>query len=104
MELILSEIQFDYDFFSTVMPNGYTLIINKIDEELTTSDGNVTANIKRLNIVITDTEDGNDILCSSVIGIGNEYLMIKSGYTEFLGKVLTEDNMKYCTLEIVEDA
>lgn len=103
MTLDLSEVEFTYDFFTTTMPDGSTLILNKISEDFLTSDEKEDTVIKRINIIVSPVDGSDNIICSSVIGIGNDYLMLSSDYTSYLGKVLTEDNMKYCTLELYED-
>lgn len=93
MIIDLSKIEFTYDFFSSTMPDGSTLILNNISEDI----------IKQINILIQPIDGSANILCSSVIGCGNDRIRIKSDYSEYLGKVLTEDNMKYCTIEMYED-
>lgn len=93
MIIDLSKVEFTYDFFSSTMPDGSTLILNNISEDI----------IKQINILIQPIDGSANILCSSVIGCGNDKMRIKSDYSEYLGKVLTEDNMKYCTIEMYED-
>ena len=92
MIIDLSKVEFTYDFFSSTMPDGSTLILNNISEDI----------IKQINILIQPIDGSANILCSSVIGCGNDKMRIKSDYSEYLGKVLTEDNMKYCTIEMYE--
>lgn len=101
MTLDLSEITFTYDFFTTSMPDGSMLVLNKIDEDLLVEDEE--AEIKAINIVVEPVDGGDNIICSPVIGIGNDYFIIESDYDEYLGKALTEDNMKYCTMELYEE-
>lgn len=93
MIIDLSKVEFTYDFFSSTMPDGSTLILNNISEDI----------VKQINILIQPIDGSANILCSSVIGCGNAKMRIKSDYSEYLGKVLTEDNMKYCTIEMYED-
>ena len=93
MLIDLSKVEFTYDFFSSTMPDGSTLILNNISEDI----------VKQINILIQPIDGSANILCSSVIGCGNAKMRIKSDYSEYLGKVLTEDNMKYCTIEMYED-
>lgn len=101
MTIDLSEVEFSYDFFSSTMPDGGTLVLNKVSESMLV--GNDTVNVNAINIVIVDPETGENTLCSSVIGIGNDKILLSSEYTEYLGAVLTEDNMKYCTIEMYEE-
>ena len=93
MIIDLSKVEFTYDFFSSTMPDGSTLILNNISEDI----------VKQINILIQPIDSRANILCSSVIGCGNAKIRIKTDYSEYLGKVLTEDNMKYCTIEMYED-
>lgn len=95
MTINLSEIKFEYDFFSLPMPNGDTLILNKVDENI---KGTV---IDSINIVVA-TESGS-VNVPTAIGMKNPYFTLNSNYTEYLGKVLTSDNLQYCYLEISED-
>lgn len=101
MTLYLSEIDFSYDFFSTPLPNGNTLIINKIDEDFLAENKETVINA--LNLIVALEDGSANVLCSSVIGTENDYFTVASSYTEYLGKVLTTENMKYCTLEINEN-
>lgn len=101
MIIDLSEIEFVYDFFSLPLPNGNTLIMNKVDEDFLIN-GDETI-IKGINIVVALEDGSENVLCSSVIGMSNDYFTINSGYPEYVGKILTSDNMKYCTMEILEN-
>ena len=57
--------------------------------------------IKGINIVVALEDGSGNVLCSSVIGMPN-IISINSGYPEYVGKILTSDNMKYCTMEFRE--
>ena len=102
MILDLANIRFTAGFFSVSMPDGSLLVLNNVNENFIGDDGNETE-VKRINIIVEPVDGSENISCSSVIGMGNDYLMLKSDYAEHLGKVLTEDNMKYCTMELYED-
>lgn len=99
MLLKLSEIQFDYDFFTAVMPNGGYLVLNKIDEDLKDNENN-TLKLDWINIAVYLEDEV--IKCTSVIGMSNEYMSINTEYKELEGKTLSSENMKYCTLELFE--
>lgn len=101
MTLVLSNVEFISDFFSCSMPDGSVLVLNKISEDFL-FEGKETV-IKHINILIQPVDNDENILCSSVIGMGNSYLMLKTAYEEHLGETLNEDNMKYCTIEIYEE-
>lgn len=102
MILKLSEIDFSYDFFSTSMPDGSLLVLNNVNEDFTT-EGTEEMIVKKVNILVQPVDSAEAVLCSSVIGIGNKYLKLDSEYPEQLGKILTQDNLKYCTLELFEN-
>jgi hypothetical protein len=96
VEVDLSEIEFENDFCSIDMPDGNTLVINKISEDFLNSD-NAEIVLDRYNIEVID-EDGTAYLCSSVIGQENDYFTLTTDYTEFLGNILTSDNIQYCRI------
>lgn len=103
MIIELSEVVFENDFFKLDLPNGSVLTLNKIDEDMATVDSNVK--IDRINLQITSfDEDGNEsyLSCPCAIGLGNDILIIKTDYSEYEGKVLTSENMRFCTIEIYE--
>ena len=100
MTIDLSKTVFVNDIFSTMLPDGSSLVLNTVNEELIT-DSYEQCNIKGINIVIIDTDD-NYITCPCVIGIGNDLLKINTEYKEYEGKVLSPDNMAYCTIEVYE--
>ena len=101
MILDLSKVEFVNDFFSTKLPNGGTLILNVVDEDFIAEGIAKECIVKAINIAVYDYE-GNPLECSCVIGLGNDVLQISTEYKEYEGKVLTPDNMAYCTIEIYE--
>lgn len=100
MTLDLSEVDFSYDFFTSTMPSGNQLVLNKIDEDFISSDMEIKVNGINIVVELLDTEES--ILCSSVIGTSNDYIAVKSSYKELQGKTLDTDNMKFCTIEMFE--
>lgn len=101
MIIELDKVVFDNDFFSTMLPDGKYLVLNKVDESLKYSDETPECNIKAVNIEIQDLE-GNAIACPCIIGIGNEYIKINTEYTQYEGEVLNPDNLAFCTIEVYE--
>lgn len=97
MTIELDKVVFTNDFFSTPLPDGSIMVLNKVDESLLSDEE--FAEIKAINIEIW-TYDEEVIKCPCVIGLGNDLMEIKTNYTEYEGKVLTPDNMGYCTIEI----
>lgn len=100
MIINLSEVNFNNDFFELVMPNGYTLRINSVDESIKVTD-DYSEDIDSLNIEVID-EELKAHLCSSVIGMSNDYFAISTLHTEYEGDILTRKNMQYCTIEVFE--
>ena len=100
MTLDLSEVDFSYDFFTSTMPGGNRLVLNKIDEDFISSG--VETKVNGINIVVELLDTEESILCSSVIGTSNDYIAVKSSYKELQGKTLDTDNMKFCTIEMFE--
>ena len=100
MTINLSEVNFDNDFFELTIPNGYTLRINSVDESIKVTD-DYSEDIDSLNIEVID-EELKAHLCSSVIGMSNDYFAITTDYKEYEGDILTRKNMQYCTIEVFE--
>ena len=98
MTLFLENVTFDNDFFSIDLPDGGTLVLNKINEDFAYEGTDVL--IDRINIEID--YDDSFVPCSGVIGLGDEKIKINTEYTQFEGSVLTSKNMKYCTIEVYE--
>jgi hypothetical protein len=98
MIIELDKVTFVNDFFSTMLPDGKYLVLNKIDESIKVE--NEESEIKCINISIQDDEE--EIACPCVIGIDNDLLIIKTEYKEYEGKVLTHENMGFCTIEVYE--
>lgn len=103
MTLNLSEVEFEYDFFSSTMPDGSTLVLNKVSEDFVT-DSYGEIEVKQINILIEPLVGSDNIICSPVIGTSNDYIEVNTDYEEYLGQVLTEDNMQYCTIEVYEES
>lgn len=104
MRIELSKITFDNDMYQTDLPDGSTIVLNRISESLRTVDDvyeTTDVDIKRINIEITDVE-GNIFPCSCVIGLGNSIMQVTTKYSQYEGLLLTEDNLQYCEVEIYE--
>lgn len=99
MLINLDKAVFTNDFFTSQLPDGSLLVLNKVDEDFL-SDGTECV-VKAVNIEIQDTEE-NIISCPCVIGLGNELMQITTEYKEYEGEVLTPENMVYCTIEVYE--
>lgn len=103
MIIDLQNITFSNDFFSIDLPQGGTFIINKMDESIKL-EGSRSADIKNLNLFILNyrQDTTEQINCTCIIGMGNEYLRVFTDYKECEGQVLTYENMKYCQVELYE--
>ena len=100
MTIVPSVSDFASDFFYAKYDEKKTLVICSLDEEFQTQSRNVV--VKRcLILVAEEDDDGNvtQIPCSSVIGIGNSYISLKSDYPELEGKLLTIENIEKCYIE-----
>lgn len=98
MIIDLSKVTFTNDFFSTMLPDGSMLVLNKVDEDFLS--GTAECIVKAINIEIQSEDEA--ISCPCVIGLGNDLMQINTDYKEYEGKVLTPDNMMYCTIEVYE--
>lgn len=101
MTIYLSSITFENDFASIGLADGSTLLLNKIDEALKSKEDVIT--VKRINIEKTSYDDNGEevkTLCTSVIGLADDNIEIKTDFTQYLGQILNDENMTYCTLEV----
>lgn len=101
MTVELSKVTFSNDFFSIMLPDGKYLVLNKVDESLKLDNEQTEYPIKAVNIELQDLE-GNTVPCPCVIGMSNEIMQINTAHKEYQGKVLTPDNMVFCTIEVYE--
>lgn len=99
MIINLAEVTFINDFFTIGIPDGGLLILNKLNESLLTDDMSVLE-VNRINIEVSYSDRVRK--CSSVIGMGNDLLQIKSAYSDLIGSVLTEETMDKCEIEVYE--
>lgn len=99
MIIDLAEAEFVNDIFSTMLPDGGTIVLNKVDESFAVIGETAECPIKAVNIEII-TADAEVVSCPCVIGLGNDLMIIKTDYKEYEGAVLTPDNMAYCTIEV----
>lgn len=109
MTIDLSKVVFDNDFYSVALPDGLsTLILNRLNEDFATSDSEFALKIINFQIekeVYDETSGESSTVYTkgiNVIGLSNNIYGIHTNHSEYEGTVLTEDNMKYCTLEIYE--
>jgi hypothetical protein len=101
MIIELAKVIFTNDLFSTMLPDGGYLVLNKIDESLLAEEDTEACDIKAINVEMLDVE-GNTVDCPCVIGLSNDKMEIRTEHKEYEGEVLTPDNMEYCTIEIYD--
>ncbi len=101
MIIELDKVVFTNDIFSTMLPNGNYIVLNKIDEDFTAEGFEGESIVTAVNIELVDVE-GNSIPCPTAIGLGNELMQIKTDYKEYEGDVLSPYNMAFCTIEIYD--
>ena len=99
MVVELAKVEFVNDFFSTMLPDGSLLVLNRVDEDFLS--GNAECIVKSVNIEIQDVQ-GEVISCPCVIGLGNDLMQITTNHKEYEGAVLSPENMVYCTIEVYE--
>lgn len=95
----LSKVVFTNDFFTTMLPDGSLLVLNKVDEDFLT--GEAECIINAINVEIQKT-DNTVVSCPCVIGLGDELMQITTEHKEYEGKVLTPENMGVCAIEVYE--
>ena len=101
MTINLESVNFDNDYFATDLPSGVKLIMYSCDESIKDTGTGEDIPMKEILLVIEDV-DGNQTLCSSVIGIANEYFSLKSNFEEYQDKKLNIDNKNFCYIEVAE--
>ena len=77
MTVELAKVSFTNDFFTTMLPDGSLLVLNKVDEDFL-SDG-AECIVKAVNIEIQRTDD-TVVSCPCVIGLGNDLMQINTEY------------------------
>lgn len=98
MTINLGNVTFINDFFSTMLPDGRLMVLNKVDEDF--MSGADECIVKAINIEVQTEEQA--VICPCVIGLGNDIMQINTEHKEYEGKVLTPENMMYCTIEVYE--
>lgn len=101
MIIDLSKVVFTNDIFTSILPDGGYIVLNKVDENFTADNFTGECVVKNINIEILSIS-GEAVICPCVIGLGNDFMQITTDHTEYEGAVLTLDNMKYCTIEVYD--
>ena len=69
MILELKNVEFVNDIFSTVLPDGSYIVLNKVEESFVSSMLEGTCDVRAINIEIITPDETVD--CPRVIGLGN---------------------------------
>lgn len=93
----LESISFENDFSFIDLDNGDTIALNLVDEDFFSEGEEIAVNTINISVVVRDV---GQLTGTNIIGMGNDYYELKTDYTEYLGKVLTKDNLPYCVLEV----
>ena len=99
MVIDLSKINFVNDFFYADLSDGSVLVLNNVNESVKSEEE--IADIKQINLQVVRL-DSTILPCSSIIGLGNDILIIKTDYKEYEGKILSIDTKDYCMVEVYE--
>lgn len=94
----LSKIEFVNDMFSTDLPNGDLLVLNKLDEAFAVAGFTKEVKFNRINIEVVKA-DGSSVPCISVVGMSDDYISITTKYSELEGSILSMDNLDKCFIE-----
>jgi len=102
MTINLEAIKFDNNYFATDLPSGLRLIMYSCDESIKDDNTGEDVDVKEILLVLED-EEGNQTLCSSVIGMSNDFFSLKSNVEELQDKKLNIDNKASCFIEVFEE-
>lgn len=105
MVIDLGSLSFDNDFCFVSLEDGNVLAFNKINEDFLLDEEQ--SSIDKINIVLVEYKDEEverQKVLSSVIGLDvNGNIKLTSLYPEQLGKILTEENRAFCTIEVINE-
>jgi hypothetical protein len=72
-----------------------------VDEEF--EGNNKLGKINRIVILVRDVSGSDVKMCTTIIGMGDGVVGIRSGNPAVRGKVLNKDNMEDCVIELYGD-
>ena len=105
MIIDLGNLVFDNDFCFVSLEDGNVLAFNKINEDFLLDKEQ--SSIDKINIALVEYKDEeveSQKILSSVIGLDvNGNIKLTSLYPEQLGKILTDENRVYCTIEVISE-
>jgi hypothetical protein len=104
MEIKLSLDMFTNDKYTLVYGNREA-VFTVIDEEF--AGDNRLGRINRITVMVRKRDQtGQELwtqLCTTVIGLGDGIVGVRSDQKELWGKLLNKDNMEQCVVRLYED-
>jgi hypothetical protein len=105
MELILHPEMFVNNRYTAVYGNREALF-TIVDEEF--FGNNHLGRINRITVLVREFtaagKEADAVLCTTVIGLGDGIVGVRSDNPVLKGKLLTQENMEQCVVELYEDA
>jgi hypothetical protein len=104
MELVLYKDEFVNNKLLVSYGGNMEALFTIVDEEFAGNNrlgriNVVTCLVRKVN---ADGLDGDASLCTSVIGLGDGIVGVRSDDSSLRGKLLTQDNMENCVVELYE--
>jgi hypothetical protein len=104
MEIVLTPEMFVNNRY-TVTYGNREAVFTIIDEEF--SGNNRLGRINRITVLVRERDvSGKETgaqFCTTVIGLGDGLVGVRSNMPELRGKLLTHENMSYCVVELYEN-
>jgi hypothetical protein len=105
MEIVLRPEMFVNNRYTIAYGNREALF-TIIDEEF--AGNNHLGRINRITVLVREFstlgEETDAVLCTTVIGLGDGIVGVRSDDPALKGKLLTHENMEQCVVELYEDA
>jgi hypothetical protein len=104
MELILTEDLFTNNRYSVSYGAGRQALFTIVDEQFEGNNG--IGRINRINVLVRQLDTSGNasggVFCTTVIGMGDGIVGVKTELPELRGKLLNRDNMSDCVVELYE--
>jgi hypothetical protein len=95
VEIVLTEDLFVNNVY-TYRYGTWSAVFTIVDEEF--AGDNRLGRVNRVTILVTEEGSGTGSLCTSVIGLGDGVVGIRSDNFSLLGKLMTHENMAECVV------
>jgi hypothetical protein len=104
MELILTEDMFTNNRYSVSYGGDRQALFTIVDEHFEGSNG--VGRINRINVLVRRIngvgETSGGVFCTTIIGLGDGIVGVKTSEPELRGKTLNRENMSRCVVELYE--